>query len=411
MRRRIAVLLVEDDEDDELLTRGYLAEIDDVECALTWARSFAEGLRYLSEGSYDVCLLDYALGDRTGMELLTRAVAAGVEVPIIFLTGQAERALDIEATRSGAADYLVKGRINADLLERSIRYAIERGRSLSTLRLLNRELELTRDQAIEANRAKSGFLTAVSHAYRDPLGAIVACSAALQERLAGRDAVAEGLAREIGESGQRLLDLLTEVLDLSEREVPPPPLELRHVALFPFIHELVAAIRPLVGHNDNTLELCCPEDIGALETDPAQLGRVMLGLLGNVCKFTRRGRIVVALSRRPARRRDLDAAADAEPLPGVACVEFAIRPSGLWMSPAQLELLFASVPQAEAGELPRGARESGIASSRRVCHSLGGELFVETEGVRRPVLRVCLPDPRPAHTVAHADVHHSDDRG
>ena len=150
MRRRIAVLLVEDDEDDELLTRGLLAEIDDVECALTWARSFAEGLQHLSEGSYDVCLLDYALGDRTGMELLTRAVAAGVEVPIIFLTGQVERALDIAATRSGAADYLVKGRINADLLERSIRYAIERARSLSTLRQLNRELELTRDQAIEA---------------------------------------------------------------------------------------------------------------------------------------------------------------------------------------------------------------------------------------------------------------------
>ncbi|HEY0135202.1 MAG TPA: response regulator, partial [Nannocystis sp.] len=122
MRRRISVLLVEDDEDDEVLARALLAEIDDLECSLTWARSFEDGLRQLTEGSFDVCLLDYALGDRTGMELLTRAVASGIEVPVIFLTGQVERSLDIEAMRSGAADYLVKGRINADLLERSIRY-------------------------------------------------------------------------------------------------------------------------------------------------------------------------------------------------------------------------------------------------------------------------------------------------
>jgi signal transduction histidine kinase len=401
MRRRIAVLLVEDDEDDELLTRGLLAEIDDVECVLTWARSFAEGLQRLGEGPFDVCLLDYALGDRTGMELLKRAVADGVEVPIIFLTGQAERALDIEATRCGAADYLVKGRINADMLERSIRYAVERGRSLSTLRQLNRELELTRNQAIEANRAKSGFLTAVGHAYRDPLGAIVACSEALHDRVAGRDPAAEALVREIHESGQRLLDLLTEVLDLSDREAPPPVVELRRVPLVPFIHELVAAIRPLVGHNDNTLELDCPEDIGALETDPAQLGRVVLGLLANVCKFTRRGRIAVSLSRRPARRCDLDEATTDEQLTGTDCVELAIRPSGLWMSPAQLELLFASVPPSEAGELPRGSRESGIASSRRVCRTLGGALIVESEGPRRPVLRVCLPATPLSHTATH----------
>lgn len=395
MRRQISVLLVEDDEDDQIMTQALLSEIDEPECVLTWARTFEEGLQRLTDGPFDVCLLDYALGERTGMELLSRALAAGVEVPIIFLTGQAERALDVEATRLGAADYLVKGRIHADQLERSFRYAMERARALSTLRELNRELELTRNQALLANRARGDFLAAMSHTYRDALGNIVACNDALDIHLAGRDEVATAYVREIHESGQSLLSLLADVLDMSGREVQPPAVELRRMAIGPFVREIAAALRPLVEHNDNTFELTCPEHVGSLETDPAHLRRVLLNLLGNTCKFTRRGRIHLTVSRRPARLGDLDAGASSDPIEGVDCVELAIRPSGLWMTPAQLELLFASMPQAEAGEAPRGeGTESGIATSRRVCRLLGGELFVETEGSRRPVLRICVPDRR-----------------
>ncbi|HEY0133526.1 MAG TPA: HAMP domain-containing sensor histidine kinase, partial [Nannocystis sp.] len=230
----------------------------------------------------------------------------------------------------------------------------------------------------------------VSHAYRDVLGAIVTGSDALHERLDARDAAGEALVREIREAGQRLLGLLTQVLDISDRAVEGPVIELRRVELQPFFHEIAAAIRPLVGHNDNTFELACPDDIGALETDPTQLGRVLLNLLGNVCKFTRRGRIVLAVARRPARRRDPEAPSPEDRLAEVECIELAIRPSGLWMTPAQLELLFVSVLPAEVGE-PSGARGSGISSSRHLCRTLGGELFVETDGPRRPVLRICLP--------------------
>jgi signal transduction histidine kinase len=180
------------------------------------------------------------------------------------------------------------------------------------------------------------------------------------------------------------------VLDISDRAVEGPLIELRRVELQPFFQEIAAAIRPLVGHNDNTFELACPDDIGALETDSTQLGRVLLNLLGNVCKFTRRGRIVLAVARRPARRRDPEAPSPEDRLAEVECIELAIRPSGLWMTPAQLELLFVSVLPAEVGQ-PSGARGSGISSSRHLCRTLGGELFVETDGPRRPVLRICLP--------------------
>jgi signal transduction histidine kinase len=386
MRRTISVLLVEDDEDDHVLTRALLGEVDEADYALTWARTYDDGLRRLTAGGFDVCLLDYRLGERTGMELLAAALAAGVEVPIVFLTGQATRALDVEATVAGAADYLVKGRIHADSLGRTIRYAMERARALSTLRQLNRELAQTRDQAIAATRAKSGFLAAVGRACREPADAIEAGCDALADRLAG-DPAAAAVLGDLRGAAARLRALLSEVLAADVRAVDPPP-ERRALAVGPLLDEVVAATRPLVGHGDNTLEVVRDGELGEITTDPAQLRRVLMVLLGNTCKFARRGRIELSATRRPARDGELGPAAR----PGDECLELAIRPSGLWMTPEQLELLFVGSPEAGAGDAPRGAGvESGIAASRRVCRELGGELFVETTGSRRPVLRVCVP--------------------
>lgn len=378
MPRRLSVLLIEDDEDDWILTQALLSEVGEAEYALTWAATFDEGLRRLADEPFDVCLLDYNLGEQTGMELLSRALAAGIEVPIIFLTGQSERALDVEATQLGAADFLVKGRIRGDLLERSIRYAMERGRSLSTLRQLNRELELTRNQALQASRAKSKYLATLSQACRRAFGTVLASCDELEARFAAE--AAEPCLREIREAGRELLAMLAELPEMDGGEPAAPALDVRRIALGPFVDELVAAIRPLVGHNANTFELICPDDVGSIETDPPRLRRLLLTLLGNTCKFTRRGRIVLEV------RRSAGDAGD----PGES-VEFAIRPSGMWMSPAQIERMFTDHPEIEAGELPRGPdRESGIAGSRRLCHALGGDLRIETEGLRRPALRVRL---------------------
>jgi PAS domain S-box-containing protein len=91
------------------------------------------------DGDFDVCLLDYHLGQRTGLELLRRAIARGCRTPIILLTGNDDRNVDVEAMKAGAADSVVKGRFDGRLLEPSIRYAIgyavERQQTLEALRL------------------------------------------------------------------------------------------------------------------------------------------------------------------------------------------------------------------------------------------------------------------------------------
>src|SRR5918992_215576 len=98
---------------------------------LEWLTDYDDALKAIERQEHDVCLLEYRLGEHSGLELLREALERGHKGPIILLTGQGDREVDLEAMQAGAADYLVKGQIDAPLLERSIRYAFTR-----TLRIL-----------------------------------------------------------------------------------------------------------------------------------------------------------------------------------------------------------------------------------------------------------------------------------
>jgi signal transduction histidine kinase/DNA-binding response OmpR family regulator len=125
----IRVLLVEDDEDDCFLTRDLLKDIKSRPHEMSWESTYESGLRVMLRNQHDVCLVDYRLGAHNGVDLLRAAQAQGCGAPIIILTGLGEQQVDLAAMKAGAADYLVKGRLDSNQLERSIRYAIERGRA------------------------------------------------------------------------------------------------------------------------------------------------------------------------------------------------------------------------------------------------------------------------------------------
>ena len=137
----IRVLLVEDDEDDYRLTRELLAEVPGYRVELDWAPSYEAGLTALARREHDLCLLDYRLGECTGLDLLRRAAAEDFGTPFIVLTGYSAFELDVEAMRAGAADYLLKDRIDASALERAIRYTLERKRHREALANFNQRLE------------------------------------------------------------------------------------------------------------------------------------------------------------------------------------------------------------------------------------------------------------------------------
>ena len=132
--REIRVLLIEDDEDDYVLTRDLLADSRRTRFSLDWVSSFTEALGAICDSQHDVYLVDYRLGEHDGLEVLREARVAGCMRPIILLTGQGDGEVDIAAMKAGAADYLVKGQIDAQILERSIRYSLEQNRTLEALR-------------------------------------------------------------------------------------------------------------------------------------------------------------------------------------------------------------------------------------------------------------------------------------
>src|SRR6266566_5228878 len=125
----VKVLLVEDDEDDFVLAQDLFAEMPGKRFALDWARSFEAGLKMMTLNQHDVCLVDYRLGARNGVDLLRAAFEGGCQSPIILLTGAGEHEIDVEAMQAGASDYLVKAQLQSNSLERSIRYALQRKRA------------------------------------------------------------------------------------------------------------------------------------------------------------------------------------------------------------------------------------------------------------------------------------------
>jgi PAS domain S-box-containing protein len=130
----IRILLIDDEESDFLMTRALLGQIEEPRMEVEWASEFEEGLTILSEHRHDLCLLDYFLGEETGLDLLKAARSQGVRTPIILLTGKGSREVDLEAMKAGAVDYLQKGVTEPEPMERAIRYAVERHRAQEELR-------------------------------------------------------------------------------------------------------------------------------------------------------------------------------------------------------------------------------------------------------------------------------------
>ena len=142
-RNIMRVLLVEDDEDDYIILRDLFSEIQDTHFRLAWIQAVEDALEAMTQNRHDFYLVDYLLGTCSGLELMQEAIYKGCTAPIIILTGQGNRDVDLAAMRSGAADFLVKGQFDAPLLERSIRYAKERKQLMNKLNELAIRDELT----------------------------------------------------------------------------------------------------------------------------------------------------------------------------------------------------------------------------------------------------------------------------
>ncbi|HTX47528.1 MAG TPA: EAL domain-containing protein [Solirubrobacteraceae bacterium] len=129
----IRVLLIEDDDDDYLITRDLLAGQERVRYQVDWSKDFDAALDRIGEQAHDVYLIDYRLNGRTGLELVREGFADRPRAPVLILTGQLDYEIDLEATALGVTDFLVKQELTAASLERSIRYALSHQQAIMSL--------------------------------------------------------------------------------------------------------------------------------------------------------------------------------------------------------------------------------------------------------------------------------------
>lgn len=129
----IRVLLIDDDNHSKILVEALLEDIKRTKFNVDWYHTYESGLDQIRLGQHDVCLLDYRLGAKDGVDLLNEALVSSSDIPVIMLTGQEDSNVDIMALNAGASDYLIKGELNGASLERSIRYSIEHKRVESQL--------------------------------------------------------------------------------------------------------------------------------------------------------------------------------------------------------------------------------------------------------------------------------------
>jgi diguanylate cyclase (GGDEF)-like protein/PAS domain S-box-containing protein len=120
----VRLLIVEDDEDDYLITRDLLAEQDQLVVAVEWASTYEDALAEILAQSHDVYVIDYRLGEHTGLELIREGFASRPVAPVVMLTGQPTAGIDLEAKALGATGFLTKRDLGADVLADAIRHAI-----------------------------------------------------------------------------------------------------------------------------------------------------------------------------------------------------------------------------------------------------------------------------------------------
>jgi signal transduction histidine kinase len=372
--RPVRVLLVEDDEDDYRLTRELLAEIGEGRFLLDRVASYQDAVEAVAQREHDVYLVDYRLGQHDGLELLRHPALQGR--PVIMLTGLDDPDVDRRAMAAGAADYLVKGRIDAPLLERSIRYAIQRKRSEEALRRAHdelehrvqertAELERSNEALREADHRKNEFLAMLAHELRNPLAPLRNGLHILRLARTKADAATAEKALAIMEKQvHHITRFVDDLLDVSRITRGKIQLHSEPVRLETAIGHALEAVRLLSEARQHRLTVVLPRQPVLLSADPTRLEQVFVNMLHNAIKYTQPGGFISLTAEREGSE-----------------VIIQVRDTGTGMTPELLPRIFDLFTQAERTlDRSEGGLGIGLTMVKQLVELHGGSVEAHSEG-------------------------------
>jgi signal transduction histidine kinase len=240
--------------------------------------------------------------------------------------------------------------------------------------------ELLRRQAIEleqASVAKSQFLANVSHDVRTPLNAILGYTSLLLRGVAGPLAAPqrESLGR-VDANARHLLTLITDILDISRIEAGKMPVRLSSIKLRELVDEIMSEVEPLIARSNVTVTATVPAGLPVVRSDRQKVKQILLNLLTNALKFTRRGSVTVSCAHR---RRS-------------GTVAIAVADTGIGIAPQDQERIFEAFSQADSSSAREGSGSGlGLAICQRLATVLGGQITVESAVGKGSTFTLVLP--------------------
>tara|TARA_B100000686_G_scaffold33777_1_gene35389 strand:+ start:2148 stop:3473 length:1326 start_codon:yes stop_codon:yes gene_type:complete len=237
------------------------------------------------------------------------------------------------------------------------------------------ELKVLRLQAQNASKAKSDFLANMSHELRTPLNAIIGYSEMLMEEAEddGLDTYADDL-NKINSSGEHLLTLINDILDLSKIEAGKMELHIEEFEFDKHLSQIEATAKPLVEKNGNEFVIEKPEGLETLTNDQTKLRQILFNMLSNAAKFTKKGTITLGITKYDDK------------------VRFAVTDTGIGMNAEQLGKVFEEFTQAESStSKDYGGTGLGLPISKKMTEMMGGIMEVESEEGRGTTFSITIP--------------------
>lgn len=369
-RAAAKILLVDDDEDYSFIVRKLLGQPGNPEHEIAWVSTFEDGLAEASSGGHDVVLLDFRLGARDGLEFLDELTARGGDIPVIMLTGEGRREIDVLAMERGASDYLAKDRLDSASLERCIRYSIERHGLVRALRQRAVETERRATELQRLTESLEQFVWIASHDLQTPLRTITYSLQSLTRRMEGEsDAQAGGLLERSLAAGERMSQLVRSLRvyaqSLSE-EMEQAPTDCDKI-----VADIVSDLGGLAESADITIEGKLP----VVTSSRHHLSQVFENLIQNAIKHSGEGRARVHI-----------AAARCE-----EGWEFSITDDGPGLGHTRPERIFLPFQHSEnSAQAPGGG--VGLAVCKRLVERQGGRIWFKPGPERGAAFHFTVPD-------------------